>query len=76
MDLFDFADQQNNKPEVYFPKLGDRVLIPSIEQFGYVNYIDQKTLFKNEYFPIQVLLDEPNDYSVLIRTNLTDIVKK
>ncbi|WDI05020.1 hypothetical protein PUW25_25980 (plasmid) [Paenibacillus urinalis] len=76
MDLFDFADQQEEKEEVYLPVEGDRVFIPSIEQNGVVDYIDQKTLFVDEYFPNQVILDVPYDYSALIRTNLRDIKKE
>lgn len=77
MDLFDFAREQEvaaaPAPEFYNPEIGHRVVLPSIGQSGVIDYIDQRTLFVNEYFPIQVILDEPHDDSKLIRTNLRDI---
>lgn len=78
MDLFDFAREQETvietpAPKVYKPEVGHRVVVPSIGQNGLIDYIDQRTLFVNEYFPIQVILDEPYDDSRLIRTNLRDI---
>jgi|GEM_PF-4133559 len=80
MDLFDFAKEQQAAaapdPEFYKPEAGHRVMVPSIGQTGVIDYIDQRTLFVNEYFPIQVILDKPYDDSTMIRTNLRDIQKE
>ena len=79
MDLFDYADMQENihdpvpSPDVRIPEIGDRVKIPSIQSTGIIEYIDHKTLFVDHYFPIQVKLDVEHDLQFMYRTNLKDL---
>jgi len=78
MDLFQYdfyktekkMDQELNR----MPKIGDKVLIPSIDHEGIIDYIDDKNLFNHHFFPIQVHLLEPFDYQFLYRTSLKDMV--
>lgn len=46
------------------PKIGDRVILSSERIKGTVTYVDEKHIFVDHYFPIQIELDKPyDDYS-------------
>ncbi|KXG08660.1 hypothetical protein AT864_03077 [Anoxybacillus sp. P3H1B] len=57
-------------------KIGDRVYCKSdmYSRFGIVVYIDEKLLYVNHQFPVQIQLDEPDtDGHRLKRFNLREI---
>lgn len=68
-------DKEPKKDSVPFkePKKGDKVRIPSINITGTIQYVANKYLFVEHYYPIQVMLDEAYEEHVMLRTNLKDL---
>lgn len=58
------------------PKVGDRVILSSDRIKGTVTYVDEKHIFVDHYFPIQLELDKPldthSDYTVH-RANMKEL---
>lgn len=59
------------------PKKGDRVRLKSVNIKGTIFYVDNRHLFVDHFYPIQVELDKPYDENgqTMYRTNLPDIVR-
>ncbi len=78
-DLFSFDFNPAPEPErpipFRLPKEGDRVLVSSLQQRGRIDYLDQRNLFHDHMYPVQVILDEPYEDTRLYRTSIGDLAE-